>query len=97
MQTLNIENGNEYIYLGSLATHSQTILVMVTFLLKHHLTYTVLSDLLNILNLFLPNTFPASKYMFYKAIQVEDSEVPYVETTLIYCIYSSYGSILSVL
>lgn len=48
---------------------------MVTFLLKHHLTDATLTDLLSILNLFIPNTFPPSKYMFYKAIQVDNTQV----------------------
>lgn len=56
-------------------TCAQSILLLVAFLLKHHLTDTALTDLLDFLNLLLPNTFPASKYKFYKAIQVEDSQV----------------------
>ena len=50
-------NGNEAIYRGALITCAQSILMMVAFLLKHNLTDAALNDLLNMLNLFLPNTF----------------------------------------
>ena len=70
-----MENGNEGIYPGALVTCSQSILMLVAFLLKHKLTDAALTDLLDILNLFLPNTFPRSKYKFYKTIQVKDSQV----------------------
>ena len=45
------------------------------FLLKHNMTDAALVDPLDILNLLLPNTFPSSKYKFYKALQLDDSQV----------------------
>ena len=69
-------NGDDPIYPGATVTSAQSMLLLVAFLLRHNLTDSSLTDLLEILNLFLPNVFPPSKYKFYKAIQVEDSEVP---------------------
>ena len=54
---------------------AQSMLLLVAFLLRHSLTDSALTDLLEMLNLFLPSAFPPSKYKFYKAIQVEDAEV----------------------
>ena len=56
-------------------TRAQSILLIVAFLLKNNLTDAALTDLLDILSLFLPSTFPPSKYKFYKAIHVDDSKV----------------------
>jgi hypothetical protein len=70
-----MEHGDEVIYPGARVTRAQSLLMMVAFLLKHSLSDAALTDLLNILNLFLPNTFPQSKYKFYKDIQVDDSQV----------------------
>ena len=72
---LNMEHGDEVIYPGAHVTCAQSLLTMVAFLLKHILSDAALTDLLNMLNLFLPNTFPQSKYKFYKDIQVDDSQV----------------------
>lgn len=69
---LNIENGDDAIYPEAHVTKAQSILLLVAFLLKHKLTDTALTDLLDILNLFLPNAFPRSKYMFYKTIHLDN-------------------------
>jgi hypothetical protein len=70
-----MEHGDEVIYPRAHVTCAQSILMMVAFLLKHSLSDAALTDLLNMLNLFVPNTFPQSKYKFYKDIQVDDSQV----------------------
>ena len=72
---LQIPNQNEVIYPGSVITSAQSIVILVAFLLKHNMTDAALIDLLDMLNMFLPSTFPSSKYKFYKAIQMEDSKV----------------------
>ncbi|XP_046841889.1 uncharacterized protein LOC124436007 [Xenia sp. Carnegie-2017] len=85
LQVLNIENGDEEIYPGALITKSQSVLLLVAFLLKNNLTDAALTDLLDILSLILPSTFPSSKYKFYKAIQVEESQAHfYCESCLSY-------------
>ena len=44
--------------------------MIVSFLIRHNLADETLKDLLSILNLFLPNAFPTTKYKFYKAIDI---------------------------
>lgn len=63
------------IHPGSNITKAQSMLLLVSFMQRHNLTDEALKDLLSILDLLLPSVFPISKYKFYKAFDVEESEV----------------------
>ena len=53
----------------------QSMLMIVSFMLRHNITDEALKDLLSILDLLFPNMFPTSKYKFYKAFDVEECEI----------------------
>ena len=58
--------GHQPIYEGADLTHSQSLLLLMSFVLKHQLTNDALSDFLTIMNMHLPNVVPDTKYLFYK-------------------------------
>ena len=60
---------------GTDITKAQSMLLIVSLMHRHNLTDEALKDLLSILNLLHPHMFPTSKYKFYKAFNVEESEV----------------------
>ena len=60
---------NMPIYDGADLTENQSLLLLMSFVLKHHLTDQALNDLLTIMNLHLPNVIPGTKYLFYKKFQ----------------------------
>ena len=70
-----IKDGNDPIYPGSNVSKSQSLLLILCFLLRHKLTDVALEDLLLLFNTFFPNTVPATKYKFYKSFQLEDAEI----------------------
>ncbi len=51
---------------GADLTSNQSLLLMMSFILKHQLTDDAVNDFLTIMNLHLPNVVPESKYLFYK-------------------------------
>ena len=53
----------------------QGLLLLLSCMLRHQLTDVALTDLLLLLNTFFPATFPKTKYMFYKALKMENAEV----------------------
>lgn len=69
------DEGAELIYPGSNITKTQSLLLVLSFVLRHGLTGEALKDLLVLLNLLLPNTVPSTKYKFYKKIKMESYEV----------------------
>ena len=69
----------EPIYPGSNVTKTQSLLIILCFLLRHKLTDVALGDLLLMLNVLLP--IPSSKYKFYKSFKLEQSEVVLVKST----------------
>ena len=75
LQILNMANADQPIYPDADITKAQSLLLILSFLLKHHLSDEVLKDLLGILNVLLPETFPKTKYMFYKAFRTGSSQV----------------------
>lgn len=60
---------NMPIYEGTDLTQNQSLLLLMSFVLKYQLTDHALSDLLSIMNLHLPNVIPETKYLFYKKFQ----------------------------
>ena len=73
---MSIQDGvEETLYPGSNVTKSQSLLLILSFLLRHDLTDVALEDLLLLLNTFFPNTVPATKHRFYKSFAVEEYEV----------------------
>ena len=74
----NIKDGNDPIYPGSNVTKSQSLLLILCFLLRHKLTDVALEDLLLLFNTFFPDTVPATKYKFYKSFQLDDAEVCFI-------------------
>ena len=66
---------SEPIYPGSYVSRSQSLLLILSFLLRHKLTDVALGDLLLMLNALLPNAIPATKYKYYKSFKLEQSEV----------------------
>ena len=63
------------LYPGSNVTKGQSLLLLLSFVLRHGLTGLALDDLLSLLNVFLPDTVPATKHKFYKSIAIEEYEV----------------------
>ena len=57
---------NQPIYEGADLTSNQSLLLLMSFILKHQLTDDAVNDFLTIMNLHLPNVVPESKYLFCK-------------------------------
>ena len=74
---------NEPIYPGASVTKTQSLLLLLCFTIRHKLTGVALGDLLLLLNALLPNIVPATKYRFYKSLQLEQSEVMYMSQLLV--------------
>ena len=62
----NLIGYNQPIYEGANLTSNQSLLLLMSFILKHQLTDDAVNDFLTIMNLHLPNVVPESKYLFYK-------------------------------
>jgi hypothetical protein len=58
--------GHQPIYEGADLTQNQSLLLLMSFVLKHQLTNDALGDFLTIMNMHLPNVVPDTKYLFYK-------------------------------
>ena len=71
----------EPIHPGSNVTKTQSLLLILCFLLRHKLTDVALGDLLLMLNVILPDTIPGSKYKFYNSFKLEQSEVALVKSS----------------
>ena len=66
-QSYGFLNGrNRPIYKDVVLTHNQSLVLLMSFVMKHQLTDEALSDFLKIMNLHLPNVVPKTKYLFYK-------------------------------
>ena len=63
------------IYPGANITKTQSLLLILCFVLRHKLTDVALGDLLLLLNTFFPNTVPPTKHKFYNLFKLEKSEV----------------------
>ena len=61
-----VNGGDEPIYEGADLTHNQSLVLLMSFVLKHQLTDQALGDFLTIMNMHLPNVVPETKYLFYK-------------------------------
>ena len=70
-----LQGVEETLYPGSNVTKRQSLLLILSFFLRHCLTDAALEDLLLLLNVLLPNTVPATKYKFYKLVALEQYEV----------------------
>ncbi len=53
-------------YPGTTVTQGQSLLAIMLFALRHHLTGAALGDLLDLMNLLIHNLVPASRYLFKK-------------------------------
>jgi hypothetical protein len=62
----NSIGGNQPIFEGANLTGNQSLLLLMSFILKHQLTDNAVNDFLTIMNMHLPNVVPESKYLFYK-------------------------------
>ena len=62
----SIAGRNQPIYNGPPITESQSLLLLMAFLLKHDLTDEALDDFLSVMNAHLPNVVPSTKHLFYK-------------------------------
>jgi hypothetical protein len=71
----NYANDNHPIYPGADVTKTESLLLIMCFVLRHKLTDVALGDLLLLLNTFFPNIVPATKHLFYKLFKLEQSEV----------------------
>lgn len=63
---LNLEDGDEPIYPGSDVTKAETILMILTFVLRHKISGEGLKDFLSLLHILFPSILPATKYLFDK-------------------------------
>ena len=65
LQRFDIHNGtgNNPIYPGAGITRSQSLLLVMSFVLRHGLSDEALDDLLSLLNLHSPDSVPKSKYL----------------------------------
>ena len=61
-----VNGGTQLIYEGAELTHNQSLVLLMSFVLKHKLTDQALGDFLTIMNMHLPNVVPQTKYLFYK-------------------------------
>lgn len=61
-----VNGGNQLIYEGAELTHNQSLVLLMSFVLKHKLTDQALGDFLTIINMHLPNVVLETKYLFYK-------------------------------
>nr|XP_055049575.1 uncharacterized protein LOC129435096 [Misgurnus anguillicaudatus] len=66
MDPLNLEDGDEPIYPGSDVTKAETILMILTFVLRHKISGEGLKDFLSLLHILFPSILPATKYLFDK-------------------------------
>lgn len=65
----------EPLYPGGNVTKAESIVLILSFVLRHKLTDVALGDLLSLLNTFFPNVIPATKHKFYKLVKFKQSEV----------------------
>ncbi|XP_034046403.1 protein PFC0760c-like [Thalassophryne amazonica] len=70
-QGFSLQDGNLPIYPDAPITKSQSLLLIVSYVLRHGLSDSALDDLLSLMNIHCPNSVPTSKYLLYKS--VEDS------------------------
>ncbi len=71
-QASNLSNNNP-LYDGADVTTSQSLVLVLAYLLRHNLTHKALKDLPILLNALLPNSVPRTKYMFYKAFNMDEA------------------------
>ena len=64
-----VNGGTKLIYEGAKLTHNQSLVLLMSFVLKHKLMDQALGDVLTIMNMHLPNVVPETKYLIYKKIQ----------------------------
>ncbi|XP_073723438.1 uncharacterized protein [Misgurnus anguillicaudatus] len=68
-QTPNSSQGSEddeLLYPGASISRGQSLLLLMSFLLRHNLTGTALEDLLKLFNVHFPGSVPATSYLFNK-------------------------------
>ena len=46
----------------------ECLLLVLSYITRHHLTIEALKDLLILLNVLFPNSIPSTKHMFFKAL-----------------------------
>ncbi|XP_059367669.1 uncharacterized protein LOC132106067 [Carassius carassius] len=63
---LHLDDGDEPIYPGSDVTKAETILMILTFVLRHKISGEGMKDFLSLLHILFPSILPATKYLFDK-------------------------------
>ncbi|XP_058624866.1 uncharacterized protein LOC131536150 isoform X2 [Onychostoma macrolepis] len=58
---------DELLYPGAPISRGQSLLLLMSFILRHNLTGTALEDLLKLFNEHFPGSVPATSYLFHKA------------------------------
>ncbi|XP_034044546.1 protein PFC0760c-like [Thalassophryne amazonica] len=76
-QGFSLEDGNLPIYPDAPITKSQSLLLIVSYVLQHGLSDSALDDLLSLMNIHCPNSVPTSKYLLYKSVEDSLYEVHY--------------------
>ncbi|XP_034049086.1 uncharacterized protein LOC117530302 isoform X2 [Thalassophryne amazonica] len=76
-QGFSLEDGNLPIYPDAPITKSQSLLLIVSYVLRHGLSDSALDDLLSLMNIHCPNSVPTSKYLLYKSVEDSMYEVHY--------------------
>lgn len=69
------DGGDSPVYPGAAITKNQSLLLILSYILRHKLTDVALNDLLLLLNTLFPGIAPTSKYRFYKAFRMDNTEV----------------------
>ncbi|XP_034025419.1 uncharacterized protein LOC117509911 [Thalassophryne amazonica] len=76
-QGFSLEDGNLPIYPDAPITKSQSLLLIVSYVLRDGLSDSALDDLLSLMNIHCPNSVPTSKYLLYKSVEDSMYEVHY--------------------
>ena len=66
MTDFAVHGSNNSLYEGATITEKQSLLLIMSFVQKHHLTNEALDDFLTLMNMHFPNVVPCSKYLFFK-------------------------------
>lgn len=69
--------GDEPLFPGSTVTQGQNLLLLVSHILRHHVNSSQLKDLLALLDILFPGTFPATKFLFSKYMDCTDMNLKF--------------------
>ena len=71
IEQVGTSNKDNPLYHGTDVTTAQRLVLVLAYILRHNLTHKALKDLLILINTLLPNYVPCTKYMFFKAFNMD--------------------------